>query len=84
KYGRRRPAVVSYVCGLEVVQKPSSSNVQSLAQARPGYRADERLSALRFIDEPFTMENGLLTQTYKIKRNQVAAKYADLITAMYS
>ncbi len=78
------PAVVSYACGLETVQKAVLSDLQTLAQARPGYRADERLSALRFIDEPFTMENGLLTQTYKIKRNQVAAKYTELIAAMYA
>ncbi len=78
------PAVVSYVCSLETVQKTVLNNLQTLAQARPGDRPNERLSSLRFIDEPFTMENGLLTQTYKIKRNQVAAKYADLITAMYA
>lgn len=34
-----------------------------------------------FIDEPFTVANGLLTQTMKLKRKQIVAKYRALIDA---
>ena len=53
-------------------------------QDRPGYRADDRIAAFRFISEPFSKENGLMTQTLKIKRPNVRAKYQNLIDEMYS
>lgn len=36
-----------------------------------------------FIDEPFTVANGLLTQTMKLKRKQIAARYAAAIAKLY-
>lgn len=36
-----------------------------------------------FISEPFTLENGMLTQTMKLKRKNVTEKYNDSIEAMY-
>nr|CAD1820433.1 unnamed protein product [Ananas comosus var. bracteatus] len=34
-------------------------------------------------DEPFTIENGLMTQTMKIRRDKVAARYCKQITNLY-
>jgi long-chain acyl-CoA synthetase len=53
-------------------------------QNRPGYRADDRIGTFRFILEPFSKENGLMTQTLKVKRPQVRAKYQNLIEQMFS
>ncbi|PZD74095.1 Long-chain-fatty-acid--CoA ligase FadD15 [Acaryochloris thomasi RCC1774] len=50
---------------------------------RPGYRADDRIGVFKFILEPFTIENGLLTQTLKIKRPVVAEQYRTLINEMF-
>jgi long-chain acyl-CoA synthetase len=50
---------------------------------RPGYRADDRISSFRLIEEPFSIENGLLTQTLKVKRNVVADRYQALIETMF-
>jgi long-chain acyl-CoA synthetase len=52
-------------------------------QNRPGYRADDRIATFKFILEPFSQENGLMTQTLKIKRPQVSAKYQNLIDRMF-
>lgn len=52
--------------------------------ARPGYRPDERVASFVLLDEPFTIENGLLTQTLKVKRPKVAEKYRDTIDALYA
>lgn len=50
---------------------------------RPSYRVDDRIGPFRLILEPFTMENGMLTQTLKIKRPVVMERYRDMIDAMY-
>lgn len=53
-------------------------------QNRPGYRSDDRIADFRFIVEPFSQENGTMTQTFKIKRPQVRDKYQNLIKEMFA
>ena len=52
-------------------------------QNRPGYRADDRIGPFRLILEPFSMENGMMTQTLKIKRPVVMERYRDMINGMF-
>jgi long-chain acyl-CoA synthetase len=51
---------------------------------RPGYRADDRIADFRLIVEPFSLENGTMTQTFKVKRPQVRDKYQAAIAEMFS
>ncbi|MEL7140883.1 MAG: AMP-binding protein [Cyanobacteria bacterium J06573_11] len=51
---------------------------------RPGYRPDERVGNFVLLDEPFTIENGLLTQTMKVKRPKVSDKYREAIDSLYT
>jgi len=52
-------------------------------------RADEKLSGLEepkkfyCTDEEFTVENDLLTPTFKLKRNEAKKKYLEQIKEMY-
>ncbi|NER05580.1 MAG: long-chain fatty acid--CoA ligase, partial [Okeania sp. SIO3C4] len=50
---------------------------------RPGYRPDDRIGPFRLILEPFTVENGMITQTMKIKRPIVTDHYRDMINKMF-
>ncbi|MBX2861909.1 MAG: AMP-binding protein [Leptolyngbyaceae cyanobacterium MAG.088] len=52
-------------------------------KARPGYRPDERISPFTLLSEPFSIENGMLTQTLKIKRPVVTRHYQDIIDALF-
>ena len=52
-------------------------------QNRPGYRADDRIGPFRLLTEPFAIENGLLTQTLKIRRNVVMDRYQGMINEMF-
>ncbi|MEM6597858.1 MAG: AMP-binding protein [Cyanobacteria bacterium P01_C01_bin.69] len=51
---------------------------------RPGYRPDERVGPLILLEEPFTIENGLLTQTMKVKRPKVSDRYSDTIAELFA
>ncbi|WP_338426269.1 AMP-binding protein [Sphingopyxis kveilinensis] len=42
--------------------------------------ADERIGKFLIVDEPFSIENGLLTSQYKPKRRAIMARFADEIS----
>ena len=50
--------------------------------ARPGSRPDERLAGVALV-APFTIENGLLTQTLKQRRDQIASRDDEAIAMIY-
>jgi long-chain acyl-CoA synthetase len=50
---------------------------------RPGYRIDDRIGPFCLLLEPFSIENGLLTQTLKVRRNVVMERYQGMIDKMF-
>ncbi|MFK8186107.1 MAG: long-chain fatty acid--CoA ligase [Phormidesmis sp.] len=70
----------------------TSADVQSLFKKelkrevsnRPGYRADDQIKTFALLEDPFTVENGLLTQTLKVKRNKVSDRYSDTINRLFA
>lgn len=50
---------------------------------RPGYRPDDRIGPFRLVLEPFSIENGTMTQTLKIRRPVVMERYRDMIDGMF-
>ncbi len=72
----------------EIVRHPDASRLVREAindtLAEDGsFRAFEFIQRVRLLDEPFTPENGLLTQTLKPKRNVIMSRFAKLIEEMY-
>ncbi|MFZ0407157.1 MAG: AMP-binding protein [Cyanobium sp.] len=59
-----------------------SRQLNGLLAARPGARPDERLGGVVLV-EPFSIDNGLLTQTLKQRRDRIAARDAGAIAALY-
>ena len=53
-------------------------------QNRPGYRPDDRIGTFELILEPFSIENGMMTQTLKIRRPVVMERYRDIINGMFA
>lgn len=51
---------------------------------RPGYRPDDRIGQFALISEPFSIENGMMTQTLKIRRPVVTQRYRDIINGMFA
>ena len=53
-------------------------------QNRPGYSVNDRIGVFEFLPEAFTIDNGCLTQTFKIRRNIVCERYQDIIVKMFA
>lgn len=51
---------------------------------RPGYKTDDRIGPFQLILEPFSMENGMMTRTLKIRRHIVMERYHDMIERMFA
>ncbi|MBE9181225.1 AMP-binding protein [Oculatella sp. LEGE 06141] len=51
---------------------------------RPGYRPDDRIGPFRLITEPFSIENGMMTQTLKVRRPVVTERYRGMIIDMFA
>lgn len=66
------------------MQKVFRSELNEQVKNRPGYRPDDRIGPFCLIKEPFSIENGTMTQTLKIKRPVVAERYRDMIDGMFS
>jgi long-chain acyl-CoA synthetase len=81
--GMPDPEVAEYLLNLPSVRAFVLEDLQRRIAARPEFRPDEQVGDLRFVSEAFSMENGLMTQTYKIRRNRVVERYAPLIADMY-
>eukprot|EP00741_Cyanophora_paradoxa_P004134 tig00000769_g4015.t1 len=67
----------------EQVDRLFETEIAKLVRTKASFRPDEKIGAFRLVPEPFTMENGLMTQTLKIKRNEVYDRYEALIREMY-
>ena len=68
----------------KIVQDLFRQELNREVQNRPSYRADDRIGAFKLIEEQFSIENGLMTQTLKIRRHVVMERYCDIINGMFA
>lgn len=60
-----------------------SEEIQKRNEGRGNYSRVDHVAQFRVVLKPFTVENGMMTQTLKIKKNVVAERLADRIETMY-
>ncbi len=68
----------------KIIQDLFRQELAREVQNRPGYRPDDRIGPFKIILEPFSQENGMMTQTLKIRRHVVMERYRDIINAMFA
>ncbi len=76
----------------DIGQELNNSKIRNLyreelnreVQNRAGYSVNDRIGVFEFLPEPFTIDNGYLTQTFKIRRNIVFERYRDIIVKMFT
>ena len=69
----------------------SDTNLQSLIKSeinthilnKPNLKVFEKVKQFALLNESFSVENGLMSATQKVKRNKVFEKYKDVIGKMY-
>jgi len=79
--------------GLEeaLAEAPEGADVESLLRGecarllteQAGFMAHERIARIAVLVEPFTVENGLMTATMKIRRTAVVERHADAVAALF-
>ena len=75
----------------EQTGNPPDPNSQAIKDIVQGYVDDvnkdlasfETIKYFRVVDEEFSVDNGMLTASFKVKRRVVAKRYHDLIETMY-
>jgi long-chain acyl-CoA synthetase len=68
----------------KIVQDLFRQELTGFVKNRPGYRPDDRIGPFKVVLEPFSLENGMMTQTLKIRRHVVMERYRDIINAMFA
>jgi long-chain acyl-CoA synthetase len=65
---------------LETVELAVEADIKRLQRDLSNF---ERVRRFELLAEPFTVENGMMTPTLKVKRKAVEERYGDLIEGMY-
>jgi long-chain acyl-CoA synthetase len=65
----------------EVLEKTVLDRLAGQLSEFPGYAQVRRIAC---IQEPWSVDNGLITPTMKLKRDRIMARYADEIAALYA
>ncbi len=73
----------SHIYNCPKINKLFKKELMEYIQKRPNCRPFEKINKFKLVKEPFTVENGLLTPTMKIKKNEVQKKYQNLIEELY-
>ncbi len=78
------PANDTDLLASDPIRQLLQAELQRQIRNRPGYRSDDQVGPFAFMSEPMSIDNGLLTQTLKVKRLQVAERYQDLISQLFA
>ena len=78
----------NYLVALIVPSKEFKGNRNQIAEIINNINKSlsliEKIKKFRLIEENFTIENGLMTPTMKVKRNQVILKYKSILEDLYN
>jgi long-chain acyl-CoA synthetase len=85
--GQDRKAIAALIVPAEGTS-PTEDEIRKELRARTGpaagFRSFESVNRFLILDEPFTPENGTLTQTLKMKRKMIVEKYKKQIEKLYA
>lgn len=80
---RGLPADLTALCQHPQVVSAALKSMQEEGRAA-GLKGFEQISAIHLHPEPFTVENGMMTPTFKLKRPQAQTFFQQALDEMYS
>ena len=72
---------LSELLASDEIQSAISGILKAYSKLAVGH---EKIRDFRFVTDPFTVENGMMTPTMKLKRRIIKQNYADVIEEMYA
>ena len=82
-HDRLAQASFSEICKSDNLKQAILADIKKVSKAG-SLNSLEMVKAIHLDSEPFSVENGLLTPTFKMKRKQMKDKYEKEIEAMYA
>ena len=77
----------NYIAALIILSLDSKATKEQIDLYIEKMNADltqpEKIKRYHIIDEPFTIENNLMTPTMKVRRHEVEKKYTEVINGMF-
>ena len=77
----------NYIAALIILSADSKATKELIDLYIEKMNADltppEKIKRYHIIDEPFTIENNLMTPTMKVRRHEVEKKYSEVINGMF-
>ena len=61
-----------------------TAEVKRLLTPAAGFKARESVSRIAVLDREFSVEDGMMTRTLKLKRNEILKHYEDLIDSLFN
>lgn len=76
-------ASLDQICGSEAVKKEVLKELTDVAKTN-GLKGFERVRDIGLVSEAFTIENGMMTPSQKLKRHDLLRKYKTVIEGLYA
>lgn len=75
---------INYDNKIKEIRNLIKSEISNLINAKTGFKSYEFISKIKILSSDFSVENHMLTQSLKIKRNEIFERYKNEITEMYN
>ena len=82
-YGDKKNYLVALVVPVKEFKGNKDKIVKIINEINENLTLVEKIKKFHLIEENFTIENGLLTPTMKVKRNKVISKYKNILENFY-
>ena len=83
-YGDRKNYLVALIVATTEYKEKKEKINEIINKINKNLTLIEKIKKIYLIKENFTIENGLLTPTMKVKRNKVIAKYKNILEKLYN
>jgi len=82
-YGDRKNYLVALIVPSKEFSDQKEKITKIISEINKNLTVVEKIKKFHLINETFSIENGLLTPTMKVKRNKVIAKYKNILEHLY-